>query len=88
METTMRFEEVMAIFNTIQICMCISGIRPKPEDENIYHSVGYVDTALIKSVVTPQLENVRLYGCRVLLMWFSIFPTVLKEGLRNGESGK
>lgn len=78
-------EEVMAIAQqNPNLHVHFRYSRPKPEDENIYHSIGYVDTTLIKCVVTPQLEKMSgSTDAEYFLCGSPSFLQSLREGLKE-----
>ena len=57
--------------------------RPRPQDEGIYHSTGYVDTELIKSLVAPELQ--RRYGSTDADYFLCGSPSFM-DSLRSGLS--
>lgn len=57
--------------------------RPKPEDEGLHHSQGYVDTEFVQTVVAPEIEAA--YG-KVEADYFLCGSPPFLESLREGLS--
>ncbi len=57
--------------------------RPNPEDAGSHHSTGHVDTALIREVVAPQLEEMHFSDVEYFLCGSPSFLKSLREGLKE-----
>ncbi|MGF1522829.1 MAG: 2Fe-2S iron-sulfur cluster-binding protein [Leptolyngbyaceae cyanobacterium] len=57
--------------------------RPRPQDEGTYHSTGYVDTELVKSLVAPELQ--KRYGTTDADYFLCGSPSFM-DSLRSGLS--
>jgi uncharacterized protein len=78
-------EEVLAVAQqnpNLQVHFCYS--RPRPEDMGYYHSTGYIDIDLIKTLVAPALEQT--YGSThadYFLCGSPAFMQSLRQGLQQ-----
>ncbi|MEL6381082.1 MAG: 2Fe-2S iron-sulfur cluster-binding protein [Cyanobacteria bacterium J06626_18] len=57
--------------------------RPRPQDEGAYHSTGYVDTELVKSLIAPELQ--KRYGSTDTDYFLCGSPSFM-DSLRSGLS--
>jgi ferredoxin-NADP reductase len=58
--------------------------RPKPEEEGLYPSRGYVDIEMIKSLIAPELERLNsLQEAEYFLCGSPAFMDSIKEGLNQ-----
>jgi hypothetical protein len=75
-------QEVNAIADNSNLQVHYKYSRPRPEDEGMYHSQGYVDKQLIETSILPQIKQI--YGstdAEYFLCGSPSFMDAIREGL-------
>ncbi|MEO0377860.1 MAG: 2Fe-2S iron-sulfur cluster-binding protein, partial [Cyanobacteria bacterium P01_A01_bin.17] len=78
-----QFHALREEVNSIGVNVHYRYSRPRPEDEGQYQSTGYIDADLIKTEVSPALQNASLATAEYFLCGSPPFMDGIRAGLRD-----